>query len=442
MASKAPTHAGFDAPGDVISEDTVYEYLPIEYTEKDIEIIRELAKKYMSYATLPCQEETIALWGRNNELERNRPMLWHNDLPWHELNVNNELTLLTSSPFTQRIEEELRNRIYIWNHLRADAVLEPVFYSPLIIHSTGLGLEIVEETTALDEANNVVGHKYIPTLNTWDDLEKIKDPVISVNWEQTEATYEAYCTIFGDTMPVEKKGAQGFWFTPMDDLVQYMGTTAILENIIEEPEFVHACMKRISEVDNLALDQYEALGAIASNNKNFRIGSGAYGYTPKLGLGTMTGMKTKDMWGSCASQYFTTVSPAMHDEFSLTYEIPWLERFAYSYYGCCERTDHKMEYLKKIKNLRKVTSSPWNKTEHMAEVCGRDYVVSLKPSPACFAYDTFDEEMVRKDLTTKLGYLKDCNVEIIIKDISTIRYDPPRLWRWLEMVHEIITNLD
>ena len=69
-------------------------------------------------------------------------------------------------------------------------------------------------------------------------------------------------------------------------------------------------------------------------------------------------------------------------------------------------------------------------------------MLSLKPSPACFAYDTFDEEMVRKDLTTKLGYLKDCNVEIIIKDISTIRYDPPRLWRWLEMVHEIITNLD
>ena len=78
----------------------------------------------------------------------------------------------------------------------------------------------------------------------------------------------------------------------------------------------------------------------------------------------------------------------------------------------------------------------------MTEVVGRDYVVSLKPSPACFAYDTFDEEMVRKDIQQKLTWLKDCNVEIIIKDISTIRYDPTRLWRWMEMVHEMLLNMD
>ncbi|MCQ2501336.1 MAG: hypothetical protein MJ117_08335 [Lachnospiraceae bacterium] len=442
MASKAATHAGFDAPGDVISEDTVYEFLPIEYTEKDIQIIRELAKKYMSYATLPCQEETIKLWEKVNDLERARPVLWHNDLPFYELKVGGELTLITSSPFTQRIEEELRNRIYIWEHIRGDAVLEPVFYSPMIIRSSGIGLDIVEETVQTDANNSIVGHKYVPTLVDWDDIEKIKDPVITVDEEQTKATYDAYCTIFGDTMPVEIKGAQGFWYTPMDDVVQYMGTTAILENIMEDPDFVHACMKRIVEVDTIALDQYEKLGAIASNNKNFRIGSGGYGYSSKLGRGKMTGMKTSEMWGACASQYFTTVSPAMHNEFSLQYEIPWLERFAYSYYGCCERMDHKMDYMRQVKNLRKVTCSPWNNTEHMAEVCGRDYVVSLKPSPACFAYDTFDEQMVRDDIKTKLNYLKDCNVEILIKDISTVRYEPERLWRWMEIVHEMIVNMD
>ena len=78
----------------------------------------------------------------------------------------------------------------------------------------------------------------------------------------------------------------------------------------------------------------------------------------------------------------------------------------------------------------------------MAEVVGRRYVVSLKPSPACFAFDTFDEEMVRKDLTEKLGYLKNCNVEICIKDISTVSYEPERLFRWIEMVSEMIRNMD
>ena len=76
----------------------------------------------------------------------------------------------------------------------------------------------------------------------------------------------------------------------------------------------------------------------------------------------------------------------------------------------------------------------------MAEVVGRDYVVSLKPSPACFAFDTFDEDAVRRDVQGKLKLLKNCNVEIIIKDVSTIRYDPKRLWRWVEIVSELCRN--
>lgn len=96
-----------------------------------------------------------------------------------------------------------------------------------------------------------------------------------------------------------------------------------------------------------------------------------------------------------------------------------------------------MDVLKQIRNLRKVSCSPWCNTAHMAEVVGRDYVVSLKPTSAVFAFDYFDEDAVRKDVGTKLELLKDCNVEIIIKDISTIKYDPQRLWKWVEIVSEL-----
>ncbi len=33
--------------------------------------------------------------------------------------------------------------------------------------------------------------------------------------------------------------------------------------------------------------------------------------------------------------------------------------------------------------------------------------------------------------------LKNCNVEIIIKDVSTVRYKPQRLWKWVEIVTEL-----
>ena len=73
----------------------------------------------------------------------------------------------------------------------------------------------------------------------------------------------------------------------------------------------------------------------------------------------------------------------------------------------------------------------------MAEAVGRRYVVSLKPSPACFVTSTFDEELVRKDVSSKLAQLRDCNVELIIKDVSTVNHDPKRLWRWVEIVKEL-----
>lgn len=321
-----------------------------------------------------------------------------------------------------------------------DMVLEPVFYSPMIIENSGMGIAITEETIASDAENNIVSHKFIPQIVTIEDTEKIKAPKVTLDKEATQATYEAYQDILGPVMPVEIKGVQGFWYAPVDDLVQLMGTNELLLNVVMEPELVHASMKKISEAYMAALDQYEALGCLGSNNLNYRMGSGAYGYSKELKRGTMTNMKCCDMWGASASQFFTSVSPQMHDEFSIAYEKPWMERFGLSYYGCCERLDIKMDQLRQIKNLRKISCSPWSDTEHMAEVVGRDYVVSLKPSPACFAFDTFDEDAVRRDVQGKLKLLKNCNVEIIIKDVSTIRYDPKRLWRWVEIVSELCRN--
>ncbi|UWP58583.1 hypothetical protein [Ruminococcus gauvreauii] len=440
MATNMTTHAAFDAPGTAVSNDTTYMFLPVEYNDEDVAVIRELAREFMDIANLPVQKETAELWERVNDLESARPVVWHNELPWHEMNVDDELTLRTSTPFAQRIEEELRRKIYLWKHMPGDMVLEPVFYSPMIIENSGMGIAITEETIASDAENNIVSHKFIPQIVTIEDTEKIKAPKVTLDKEATQATYEAYQDILGPVMPVEIKGVQGFWYAPVDDLVQLMGTNELLLNVVMEPELVHASMKKISEAYMAALDQYEALGCLGSNNLNYRMGSGAYGYSKELKRGTMTNMKCCDMWGASASQFFTSVSPEMHDEFSIAYERPWMERFGLSYYGCCERLDIKMDQLRQIKNLRKISCSPWSDTEHMAEVVGRDYVVSLKPSPACFAFDTFDEDAVRRDVQGKLKLLKNCNVEIIIKDVSTIRYDPKRLWRWVEIVSELCRN--
>ncbi|MBR0397730.1 MAG: hypothetical protein IJI10_05600 [Eubacterium sp.] len=437
MADNMSTHSSFEAPGTPIANDTAYEYRKIEYTGEDVRIIRDLARTYMEYASLPVQQETAKLWTDLNDLKRVRPLVWHNELPWHEINVDDELTLRTSTPFAQRIEDELRKKIYLWKHMPGDMVLEPVFYCPMLINNSGIGLELDEDISVTEAENNIVGHAFNPVIETEEDLEKIVVPEVTYDKESTARAYAAYCEIFKDILPVEIKGVQGFWFAPIDDVVMYMGTTELLINLLDDPDLVHASMRKIVDVNMKALDQYEALGALGSNSINYRVGSGAYGYSSELGRGRMSGAKCSEIWGASASQFFTSVSPEMQEEFCLPYELEWLNRFALTYYGCCERLDHKIDVLEKIPNLRKVSCSPWSNVETMAEAVGRRYVVSLKPSPACFVTSTFDEELVRKDVSSKLALLKDCNVELIIKDVSTVNHDPKRLWRWVEIVKEI-----
>ena len=98
-----------------------------------------------------------------------------------------------------------------------------------------------------------------------------------------------------------------------------------------------------------------------------------------------------------------------------------------------------MDEVRRIPNVRKVSMSPWVNEARGAEAIGRDYVYSRKPNPAFLAYDTFDEDLVRRDLlhTREICARYDCPLEFILKDISTLRYHPERLSRWAAIAMEV-----
>jgi hypothetical protein len=65
------------------------------------------------------------------------------------------------------------------------------------------------------------------------------------------------------------------------------------------------------------------------------------------------------MWGFCEAQTMSEVSPAMHEEFVLRYQLPVLERFGLNCYGCCEPLHLKLQMLKRrVPRLRRVSISP------------------------------------------------------------------------------------
>ncbi len=421
------------------------EPLDITVSREDRRILRKLGQKIADIGSLSIQQTRKRMWTRLNRLEEVKPMVWLNDICWHEMNVADELVLGTSSPFCRQIESELRKTIYWWEHMPGDMIVDPVVYSPLVVRNSGIGIAVEEDTVKIDEANSVVAHRYHTQIETEEDLEKIKMPTVTHDTAHSEENFQAYEDIFSGILAVEKRGAPGFSFSLWDELVKYTGVQEALLNLALRPAFVHKIVDRLLNAYLHAAEQYESLGLLALNNNNVRIGSGAYGYTDELPQPDFDGkhVRTIDLWGSATAQIFSEVSPQMHEEFALNYEQRWLEMFGLTYYGCCEPLDSKMHLLRKVPNLRKISVSPWNDMERIAEEIGGDYVFSLKPSPAILARDNWDPDLVREELTDtlKIALKYNCNVEIIMKDISTVRYQPQRLWEWTRIADEATESL-
>jgi hypothetical protein len=413
------------------------------YTKKDKKILRQLAEKKAEIASLPIQKEKIEMWKLLNELKEVRPMIWINEIPWFEMNENDELSLKTSTEFTRTLESKLRTTLYRWEHMRADMIVEPAEACYLEVKNTGFGISELVKITRTDKDNDIFSRKFTPQIDKEEDIEKIKKPKVTYCKEITEEKFQAMKDIFDGILEVRKTGYPGFWFAPWDELIRWWSVQKLLADLVLRPELVHKSINRLTDAYLYQLDQYEELNLLSLNNGNYRIGSGGLGYTDELPQKYFDTdhIKTEDIWGNGAAQIFSGVSPDMHEEFALQYEIKWMKRFGLNYYGCCEPLDKKIEILRKIPNLRKISMSPWVNMELGAANIGKDYVFSYKPSPAIFAEDNWDPELIRRNLTKDLEKLKDCNVEIIMKDVSTIKYKPYRLWEWAKIASEVVEKV-
>jgi hypothetical protein len=132
----------------------------------------------------------------------------------------------------------------------------------------------------------------------------------------------------------------------------------------------------------------------------------------------------------------------MHAEFALRYERRWLEQFGANYYGCCEPLHGKLEHVMELPNLKKISMSPRADIARGAEQVGRRFVLSHKPNPAIFVSDPWDPERARRELVEALEKTRGCVVEVIMKDISTVRDEPRRLWEWAAMATEVCAAFD
>jgi len=404
---------------------------------KDKQILRELGKKVAEIAALPVQEEKRRLWRALNGLRPERPMVMIDQIPWHEMDVDGELELQCEDDFCRDIEWYFRRTLYQWKHMPGDMVVEPYVEVNKVIRGADFGMRVEEQTLAIDPLNTVVSHKFQDQLKTEEDLEKIKMPEVYYDEEATKKKLEKAHDLLDGVIDIRPQGCLPN-ISAWDQISTWKGVGNILYDLVDRPEFIHKIMARLTNAYLLMLDQLEEKGLLGYGQTTIHC-TGAYtdelpapGFNPEK-------PRARDLWTYGLAQMFATVSPEMHEEFELNYCNKWFERFGLVYYGCCDPLDKKMHIVREIPNLRKVSMSPWVNVERGAEGIGRDFVFSRKPSPAYLAESQWDPEVVEKDLVEtrdicrKYGY----PVEFILKDISTVKYQPQRLWEWAKIAQRV-----
>jgi len=403
----------------------------------DIKILRDLALQVAEIAALPIQEEKRRLWRKLNGLKPERPMVMIDQVCWNEMNINDELTLKCHDKECRGYEQTLRRIIYQWKHFPVDMVVEPFILVRKAVHNTGFGIKVIEETAISDPTSSVVAHKFINQFKTEADLEKIKTPRIWHDEKETERRLAVAHELFDGILEVRPWGVDPY-LSLWDPIATWMGVEEALYALIDKPDFMHRLVGKMTDGYLAMLDQLEEQGLLCQPQTTIHC-TGAYtdelpapGYNPAR-------PRTKDIWMFGLAQMFATVSPAMFKEFEVDYTSRICKRFGLVYYGCCDPLHDKMAEVRLIPNVRKVSMSPWVNEERGAAEIGRDFVYSRKPNPAMLASDHFEPDAVREHLMTTLRICKryGCPLEFILKDISTVRYQPQRLFEWARIAMEV-----
>jgi len=404
--------------------------------EHDKYIIQELARQYREIAENPVNEEREKRARKINGLEEARPLVWIHELPWHELNIDDQLTLRCQDPFAQEMEQFFRRSLLQWKYFQGDMVAEKHFPLAKSFLNPWEGLTSQEKIQKTDENNHIVSHSYDDLLDTEEKLEQLKIPVITADPEKDRQRVAQAEDMLDGILPVKLHGNY-LYATIWDRIAKFRGVEPIYMDLAMNPELIHKTMEKYVKIQHAVIDQMEALGLLGCDPTHLHC-------TPPWSdelekIEAEKGPGAHSAWYRGMAQCFGSVSPDMHEEFEIDYIKPVAGRFGFTYYGCCEPLSDRIDKLKKIKNLRKIGVSPWSDVWASAEQMESHYVFSRKPNPAMVA-GTLDEDAIRKEIqeTAEACIRYHCPCDITLKDISTVGYKIENLSRWAKIAEETL----
>ncbi len=409
-----------------------------QVSQSDCEVLRQLAGRVREIAELPIIKERRELWYGVNACQAKRPMvLAYPDGCWDE--CLNESSCLCSNPLLRKWELTLRRKIYWFENINDDNVLNPWFDLPWELRLGNFGVEI-----KMQHGENRGSYVWeAPLQDIHRDLKKLSFRKVTVDKALTQQRLELANSIFGDLLPARYCLDVYWWSHGLTvDAVLLVGLEAFMMKMYDDPEGLHELMAFLRDDRMQYLDFLENEHLLVDDNESYFVGSGGVGCTrdlPQKDRKPGAPVRLIDRWGFSESQDTVGVSPEMFAEFVLPYQLPVLNRFGLKCYCCCEGIHARLKYIKDIPNLRRIAVSPWADQEYCAREMGSKFVFSRKQNPALICAQ-FAEAEIRRDLRNTLAIAGKCNLEIIMRDTHTVQNEPERITRWVKIARDEVNN--
>lgn len=386
----------------------------------------------MELAALPVMAERKRQWTALKDLHAERPMVLFET--WTVDDYVEQGELLCQDPELRGIEFELRHTIRQVEEVGDDTVIEPLWRIGWQVRGTDFGVATPSHG-AEDIEGGHTAYVYDNPIQTPADSDKLKHRSWCVEREATRRYAERVADVFGDILPVSVHGTQGIGLSLTRDMFQFLGNDRLLFWVYDEPEIIHRIMAFLRDDYAKYFAWMEKEGLIGLNNHFTFVGSGSPGYTTTLPQSDYSGqVRLKDVWLGLDSQETASISPDMFGEFFLPYMADIGRLFGLIYYGCCEPVHDRWHLIDEaLPNVRAVSVSPWCDQAKIAELLGLKVVYSRKPRPTPISGASADWPALEADLDATLAAAKNCNLEIVFRDVYRIGGDRSRIAKWAQM---------
>ncbi|MCL2696383.1 MAG: hypothetical protein FWE69_08690 [Clostridiales bacterium] len=405
-------------------------------SDKDLGIIRDLAKKQLEYAHSERNQNNIRDWYALNACRPNRPMIHLENWTFgHEIAPK----LSCEGEAARGVEAGLRGNMLNTELFGDDKPVTDTLTAQYNVRRKPFGLDI--GTTGVE---NSLAYQYDhPIGDLQEDFHKLGYNTLSIDKKAVEQHLDFVGSLIGDILT---PGMTGRYVSahPTQEIVKVMGMETMFMSMKDYPELFHKMMDMYLE-DTLRYHRYLEDNELLLPTVGAQyLLMGSWCFNEELPSEIPPGGKlyTKDIWGYLESQETVGLSPAMFGEFI----FPTFKRLAEEYgllcYGCCEPV-HPFwdDYIGKLNGLRKVSISPWCDEQFMGErLRGKKIVYQRKPDANFLSFGPLDEDAWRKYIRKTIKAARGCPLEITQRDVYTIDNDVAKCKRYVAIIREEIED--